>query len=94
MSVGGLDPAMGCPGGAAPGFDSEFCLRSWRHGLRVGLYDGGFTKVTLASGGLDRPAPDHTMLTRRLARNNRALYSMYRGFHHGQGNRRALAVGA
>jgi hypothetical protein len=83
---------MGCPGAAAPGFDSEFCLRSWRLGVRVGLYDGGFTAAALASGGLDRPKPNNTILSRRLARNNRALYSMYRGFHHGQGNRRALAV--
>jgi hypothetical protein len=82
---------MGCLGAAAPGFDSEFCLRSWRLGVRVGLYHGGFTAVTLR--GLDRPAPNQTTLSRRLARNNRALYSMYRGFHHGQGNRRALAVG-
>uniref|UniRef100_A0A061S107 Glycosyltransferase 2-like domain-containing protein n=1 Tax=Tetraselmis sp. GSL018 TaxID=582737 RepID=A0A061S107_9CHLO len=92
LSSGMFHTALSCAGDPGIGFDYEYSIRMWYSGQAVGLYYSGFQKnigdhVTSGTRGTFRAT---FARKRNELRNNKLMYTMYKGFHHQNGTRMAM----
>jgi len=91
LATGMYHTSLSCPGDPGIGFDFEYSIRMWHTGRAVGLYNSGFALDigNHDNSGTRSSSRIYGVRRKNELRNNKLMYSMYKGFHHGKGNKRA-----
>jgi len=94
LASGMYNTALSCPGDPGIGFDFEYSIRMWYTGKTVGLYDSGFQQDIgdHEKSGTRSNSKIYDVRRANELRNNKLMYSMYKGFHHQKGTARAMAM--
>lgn len=94
LKMGMFHPSLSCPGDSGIGFDYEFSIRAWKMGFKVGLTKYNFQMRignSMKSGTHALKSRAHEIRSKNEERNNKAVYGMYKGYHHKKGTRVAAA---
>jgi len=91
LEMGMYHHHFSCAGDPGIGLDFELSIRAWRFGLQTGLYYSNFKLQVGASRETGTRSSEKLFQRRRdnELRNNKMMYTMYKGFHHKKGNGRA-----
>ena len=90
LKLGMYHPGFSCAGDPGIGFDYEFSIRAWKLGYKVGLTVSEFNnRVAGSMTSGTHSGPQKRIRDANEIVNNRAVYRMYKNFHHRQGTRKA-----
>eukprot|EP00873_Tetraselmis_striata_P028070 jgi/Tetstr1/448334/TSEL_035618.t1 len=94
MQMGMYHLHFSCAGQPGIGLDFEISVRAWKMGLQAGLYDAKFKLQVGQSRATGTRSSAKLFALRRSneLRNNKMMYTMYKGFHHKSGMSRASAA--